>query len=126
MQKSITRNSVSRNSQDMPVDCEETYYTALDEELKYLIIVILKIQQSGYFKTFDEMLISKGNICFFKISLRAASPTVSAEEDGEKEERRKISTGGDFPSFLLLSVFLRRDSRRGCTQATSRWAQVKS
>ena len=27
-------------------------------------------------------------------------------------------TGGDFPSFLLLSVFLRRDSR-GCTQATS-------
>ena len=36
-------------------------------------------------------------------SLRAASPTVSAEEDGEKEERRKISPSLLGEIFLLSS-----------------------
>ena len=44
MRKSITWNTLSRNSSDMPVDRGETYYTALDEELKYFIIVVLEIQ----------------------------------------------------------------------------------
>ena len=39
---------------------------ALDEELKYLIIVVFKIQQSGSFQTFDEMLISKGKRMFLQ------------------------------------------------------------
>ena len=47
-------------------------------------------------------------------SLRAAS-TVPAEEDGKDEERPEIPI--PLRSFLLLSVFLRRDSR-GCTQAS--------
>ena len=53
----------------MPVDCGETYFTALDEELKYFIIVVLKIQHSGYLLTFDETLISKGKRLFLQDGL---------------------------------------------------------
>ena len=59
MQKSITRNSISRNTSDRQVDCGETYYKTFDEELKYFIIVVLEMQQNKPFQTFDAMIIFK-------------------------------------------------------------------